>query len=1397
MKKIITLLFALLVLFNANSQIKLRASNPFYYFTLTNGSSISGNKYDGFNVGYIGGDTTNFVFSTPQGAITTPASNISINGVTVTGIQNLLKLLSVVFADSGSSSGGGGGGGTYTFLGNILSQVGSFVSVNQVQVDASLTSGFTSIANRALFAFKSDSGIVFITPYQLQNIVNYFNNRIINDSLIQNIINQSHSNRIVNDSLLAYNLYNNLSIRITNDSIVQDAINKKSFDSAGISLDTTILYFYSKGVQRGTLQLKKGGGSSGGGNTYFAGYGLILAGGNTFSIDSSKFSTLNKVVNDSLLFTNAINIRVKYSDSTIVYLTPTQASQLLYNPVSDTNAQAIIFNTFNGNTKTIQLKKGVPVVVNYDSAYKILIADSVNNKIYGIRYNGIKDTQSLGIKYKLPFASSVLGGIKYFPNQTMVYNYAIKDNFVLSNITSAQVKSMVKSGGNLVATTDNGMIYAPVSTLIWQNSNVTSNYYNKVINVGSRLVAISGINIIVSDDQGVSWVQTGLGNFQDIAFGNNYIVVVGLTGIIVSADFGTTWNTTNITNQNFSCVNYNNNDFVAGGGANNGIVYMNTTRPYTFIQTNITNGTYNAIGASDSYFFALGNNTGIKYATNPNNFQNTNRTVGTFLSFAYYQGSYFFGGSLAGIFSGNSPNNITALNLTPVTVYAIYFYNGISYAETNVGTYYTPSINGATGSWTKFNSLPSSTFRTQYIVNNTLIVAGTTTGNGIYTSTNTDSSLNVSIGNGLIDIGNALTIDENYFNLWSTGDVKDLDTGIKVVTPYNVRNSIVSSVIDSTNFRVYNTKYNGLIDTQYLPKGSGGGGVKNYDSAYKFLTSDTANNRLFIVRYNGVIDTVQLKKGSGGSANLDSTYVRTTSQNYADTVRIVNKRSGRISLGVANQDYLIATNTAGGYSTRYTNPTNLLNSYNGVKIFYVNNRIYTSTNQGIYSSTDSTNFTILYSNTVLFGDPAYSISDMEIIQQGGNVIIVAVGYSADRFKFIAYNITTSAYISSLFASITANSGALLYSIYDLTYANGKLYFSGVSATNQTDGYFMYRMNFSLTAGSSGNPTIVSPNYGGTITNSFWYNNGLYATYNGTLNQLDTNTFATTRVDNLSPLGGQQITQTYYYNNTLVGIGGNTSEVFVYDLLNRKYLQTITPKYNGNYLGVFINSENNITTITQAGIGTIYLTGYRLNLNISSLIANVPLTINSGLIDGAGVSGSSGQILTANGSGGATWVSNVGIPNMVTLSQSQNTVSVSGDGNIVINGNFTQTGTFKYLTPFSANNTNRILNATSKPVKVSINATFNIVPSALTTQIATFMLLNSATASFNGRLVEHTLNAGSAVFSATSIQLTLSEYILQPNDYITLWGYTSGGTWNLQIASLGNNNPRIIITETQY
>ena len=382
--------------------------------------------------------------------------------------------------------------------------------------------------------------------------------------------------------------------------------------------------------------------------------------------------------------------------------------------------------------------------------------------------------------------------------------------------------------------------------------------------------------------------------------------------------------------------------------------------------------------------------------------------------------------------------------------------------------------------------------------------------------------------------------------------------------------------------------------------------------------------------------------GSGGGVSRDS-IVFSKRYAYTDTVRIVNTYNGRTSIGVGNKEDITISNIQSGTSTQYTNTTNLVNSLNTAKIYTNGGIVYASTNAGVYSSNDNgVTFNVAYTNATLFGSSFFSIKDLEFVTVGATTYIVTVGSSDYEFRFVSLNLTTNTNVRSSFPEITSQSGSPLSTIYDLTYANGKLYFSGVSLLAQSDGNYMYRLNFNLTTGSSGNASIVSNNYGNIITNSFWWNNGLYATFGGRLSQIDTNTFIPTTVDNLTPLGGDAVNETSVFGNILTGIGGNTSKAFLYDLQSRRYIATINPTYNGNFVGIYTSSATTLVTGTQNGNGTIYLTGYKLNYGSNIIIANSPIQPSSGILDSAGNSGSAGQVLISSSTGKTYWGSIPGL-----------------------------------------------------------------------------------------------------------------------------------------------------------
>ena len=72
-------------------------------------------------------------------------SKIFVNNIQITSYTNLLNILGSIYPATGS---GGGGGGSYTFAGNIVSQSGNNIVINQVQPDWNALSGLGSIANK-------------------------------------------------------------------------------------------------------------------------------------------------------------------------------------------------------------------------------------------------------------------------------------------------------------------------------------------------------------------------------------------------------------------------------------------------------------------------------------------------------------------------------------------------------------------------------------------------------------------------------------------------------------------------------------------------------------------------------------------------------------------------------------------------------------------------------------------------------------------------------------------------------------------------------------------------------------------------------------------------------------------------------------------------------------------------------------------------------------------------------------------------------------------------------------------------------------------------------------------------------------------------------------------------
>ena len=204
------------------------------------------------------------------------ANLIYINGTKTTSITNLKNILGTIF--TASNSGGGGGGGSYTFAGNIVSQIGNNVIINQLQPDWNAISGLGSIANKPNIPILDSSQFVklrdsnknnngFITPSF------FFNNRgsgtkwsnfNIGGYLVQKLNDSTYTinrdNTTIQDSIRL----NATIVRFVGDSIKRDTSIANRVIGGSVDTIANVITLNKTNGGNINLQLRKTGGGGGG-----------------------------------------------------------------------------------------------------------------------------------------------------------------------------------------------------------------------------------------------------------------------------------------------------------------------------------------------------------------------------------------------------------------------------------------------------------------------------------------------------------------------------------------------------------------------------------------------------------------------------------------------------------------------------------------------------------------------------------------------------------------------------------------------------------------------------------------------------------------------------------------------------------------------------------------------------------------------------------------------------------------------------------------------------------------------------------------------------------------------------------------------------------------------------
>ena len=205
------------------------------------------------------------------GAYKLKANLIYINGTKTTSITNLKNILGTIFTASNS---GGGGGGSYTFAGNIVSQIGNDIIINQLQTDWNAISGLGSIANKPNIPILDSTQFVklrdsnknnngFITPSF------FFNNRgsgtkwsnfILGGYLVQKLNDSTYTinrdNTTIQDSIRI----NATIARFVGDSVKRDTSIANRVIDMSVDTNTNRLTIFKTNSNNKVLQFKINGG---------------------------------------------------------------------------------------------------------------------------------------------------------------------------------------------------------------------------------------------------------------------------------------------------------------------------------------------------------------------------------------------------------------------------------------------------------------------------------------------------------------------------------------------------------------------------------------------------------------------------------------------------------------------------------------------------------------------------------------------------------------------------------------------------------------------------------------------------------------------------------------------------------------------------------------------------------------------------------------------------------------------------------------------------------------------------------------------------------------------------------------------------------------------------------
>lgn len=503
---------------------------------------------------------------------------------------------------------------------------------------------------------------------------------------------------------------------------------------------------------------------------------------------------------------------------------------------------------------------------------------------------------------------------------------------------------------------------------------------NQFIVVGNagiyRSGTINGWELIKQNSQNT--------NFKTLTIAGGNVVAGSDNGIFISADNGTTWNSSNtgLTNLNINVLFSNGTTLVAGtegGGAfispDNGLTWNPANNGLTgpVITSIIANGTNVFVGTRGNGVFMTSNN-GSSWTTVSNGLTNLN--INTLVQV----GTNIFAGSDAGLFKSSTLTSINwaATGLQGIKVNSLAANGSNIYAGTINGMYFS-QIGGT--SWNAINAgLPVQYINAVYSQNLNLIAC--TGGGGLFNSANNGSSwspMNNEL-NGFRINAIAFNNGKAFAGTSNGGAFLSADDGqtwmhINNTSQYNAVNSIIinsGKVFLGTGNGIYqsddngatwNQTNNGLANTQincllgisgYIFAGTNGGVFLSVDNGQTWQVSGTGIPAVQILSIHEVAGNIYVGTNGNGvfkSTDNGQTWVSLNPQQQNLVV---------VAIGSINNKLFASTSISGVYQlyssidngttwlTENTVPNSMIKGF-----FVTNNAIFAATSgNGIYVSKD-------------------------------------------------------------------------------------------------------------------------------------------------------------------------------------------------------------------------------------------------------------------------------------------------------------------------------------------------------------------------------------------------------------------------------------------------------------